>query len=372
MTHIKILFITMLVQGFLAGQLFSADRSDNYEKIDIAGETAKNGIFDPSIEYDKDGKTGYLAYSEIEEPAKVGIAIAKSLDHGKTWKYLLTVNPPEYGFVNYQGKKVAGYWRCEVPSLVYDPDDTGKEWKLMYHKYFTKVPYLDNDRLFIYGWIAYKYASSPEGPWSIEHPLFGAGSFPLKPYHAKYDLNSLHSDLENMLAYTEPGLLCKDSVLYLALQGHSKDSSSVFLLSSSNHGRTWKYRGMLADAKDAELLGYKSLTAPSLAEEKGRIFLLLSPFSPLPRDHDGTYVFEFEDLSKGKLKRDKDGRLIASKYLEPSVKGGNVNAGESDYDEHNTAGGIIMPQIDMNKAIWEKDIKFLNFGIYNTFENLTE
>ncbi len=342
----------------------------HYKRIHIVGETARNGVFDPSIEYDKDGTIGWMAYSAIEEPGRIGTNLAKTTDNGKTWKFVLNVNPSKDGTISHKGENIKGIWRNEVPTLVHDPDDAGKEWKLFWHKYFVKRPFRGKDRMFLYGWIAYKYAPNPKGPWSDEIALFGAGAFLPNPYSVKHNLNSLHPDLKNLVAYSEPGSLYRNGVIYLVLQGHARDSSKIFLMSSRDHGKTWKYLGAPVNQKDAKDLGYLRLVAPSLVEEEGRTFLFLSPFKPLPVDHDGTYIFEFEDISKSKLKRDKNGRLIVHKYLPPSIKGDNINAGESDYDEHNTYGGIVMPQIDINKAIKKKNLTVLDFQIYNTYEGI--
>ncbi len=345
--------------------------NSHYKKINIIGETAKNGIFDPSLEYNKDGTVGWMAYSAVEEPGRVHTHMAKTTDNGKIWTKITEVNTATPGTLKGSGiKSIKGIWRHEVPTLVHDPDDAGKEWKLFWHKYFVKAPFRGKDRMFLYGWIAYKYAPSPEGPWSDEIALFGAGTFLPGPYSVKHNLNSFHPDLKNMVAYSEPGSLYKDGVIYLVLQGHAKNSFRIFLISSGNHGKTWEYLGTLVNQKDAKDLGYLRLVAPSLVKEKGRIFLFLSPFKPMPIDHDGTYIFEFKDISKSELKRDKNGRLIVHKYLPPSIKGDNINAGESDYDEHNTYGRIMMPQIDINKAIKKKNLKALDFRIYNTYERV--
>ncbi len=345
-------------------------RGGHYERIFIIGETAKNGVFDPSIEYNNDGTIGWMAYSAIEEPGRVDIHLAKTTDNGKTWKFVLNVNPSKGGTIKHKGKNIKGVWRNEVPTLVHDPDDAGKEWKLFWHKYFVKRPFRGKDRMFLYGWIAYKYAPSPKGPWSEEIALFGTGTFLSNPYSVKHNLNSFHPDLKNMVAYTEPGSLYRNGVIYLVLQGHAKNSFKILLISSKDHGKTWKYLGTLVNQKDAKDFGYLRLVAPSLVEEAGRTFLFLSPFKPLPVGHDGTYIFEFEDISKSSLKRDKSGRLIVYKYLLPSIKGDNINVGESDYDEHNTYGGIVMPQIDINKGIKKKNLAVLDFQIYNTYENI--
>jgi hypothetical protein len=64
--------------------------------------------------------------------------------------------------------------------------------------------------------------------------------------------------------------------------------------------------------------------------------------------HDGTVAFEFESLEQGTLKRDPSGHLAIAAYFPPqaAILSG-PGGGQSDYDEHNTAGGLIMPQFDV-------------------------
>ncbi len=376
---IFLLFVGTLLANVICDHAAGEQPHPSYEKITITGETARNGVFDPSVEYDKDGTTGWMAYSAVEEPGQVHTHIAKTTDNGKTWKFVFNVNPSKHDAITYKGKNIEGIWRNEVPTLVYDPDDADKEWKLLWHKYFVKPPFRGKDRMFLYGWIAYRYARDPKGPWSDETALFGAGTFLPAPYKVEHNLNAIHPDQKHAAAYTEPGTLYKNGILYLALQVHivkkrflrkPGNISKIILISSEDHGETWQYRGVLVDEDDAQHFGYLRLVAPSLVEEKDRTFIFLSPFRPLPVDHDGTYIFEFEAISKSRLKRDKRNRLIVHKYLPPSIEGDNINAGESDYDEHNSGGGIIMPQIDVNKGIDKKSLTVLDFQMYNTNEGI--
>jgi hypothetical protein len=127
------------------------------------------------------------------------------------------------------------------------------------------------------------------------------------------------------------------------------------------------------DYKDADKFGCVMFTASSLVTDKGRDFLFAAPIRMRNREgiHDGTYIFEFEDISKGKLKRDFAGKLTVHKYLMPSIE--SPNAGESDYDEHNTNGGIVMAQQDNSglkplRNPWNVEI----FKIFNTKKLILE
>ena len=322
----------------------------NYKRIIITGETAKNGIFDPSLEYERDGKIGWMSYSAVNDfPKDVSIHIAKTIDNGKTWRQVGKVNVSKPGIVKYKNKEIKGIWRHEVSTLVNDftDPDYNKRWKIFWHHYFAKPPYKGpNHRMIEYSWIAYKYAPSPIGPWSEEIPLFGAGHFPIQPFKVKYDLNSLASELKNILTYTEPAAFYNNHCLYLALQGigikKGRIISKVLLLSSNDHGKTWRYLGVLLDDEDAKSLGCSRLTAPSLFKVKNEIFLLATPLTK--NIHYGVYVFKIKDIQKAEVERDINGKLIVYKYISPSIF---TNAGQSDYDEHNIYGGIVMAQANL-------------------------
>lgn len=364
--------------------IFSTHRKDvsTYEKISIIGETSssriddasldyQNGVYDPSLEYEKSGEVGWMAYSSVDVPKYIGTHLAKTLDHGKTWTLVKIINPSPDGTVLLDGQEIEGSWWNEVSTLVHDPDDPGREWKLFWHKYFaTHIPEAGaGNRVFQYSWIAYKYTSDPAGEWSEEIPLFGAGSFPLEPYKTKFNLNELHSDLKDFITYTEPGSIYKDGVLYLSLQGHKfvdeVNIAKIILLASQDHGQTWSYVSTLLENDDAKKFDATIFTGSSLVEENSRVFLLATPEDPgwnvLEASDKGVVIFEFENISQGRLKKDKDDELVVIKYLKPLLTTG----GKSDYDEHNTYGGIVMPQL--NFAAYPEV-----FQIFNTKEKIVE
>ena len=361
----RVLFVMIVIVGLCGCQ--TPDEPDvqyeqpqtPFEKMTIQGETAANGVYDPSLEYYNG--TGWIAYSAVEAPKYVHTQLAKSDDHGKTWEYIATINKAVDGTIVLDGKSIEGVWRHEVPTLVHDPQDTGKEWKLFWHKYFTRPPFNAEDRLFPYGWIAYKYAPHPEGPWSEEIPLFGAGIFPPEPYTPLINLSDLHRDLRECIVYSEPGSLVHNNVLYLSLNGHiikGENIGKVFLIASYDHGKTWEYVITLLTPEDARKFGGIYFTGSSLVKEDGRLFLLACPENPADTmHHKGTVIFEFEDITRGELKRDNG--LIVLKYLQPA----RTSGGQSDYDEQNTYGGIVMPQRDV------ADYPYV-FQIFNTKEKI--
>ena len=344
-----------------------ADRS--YVKITIIGGETKNGIFDPSIEYDSAG-VGWLAYSRVELPKYVTTHIAKSTDHGKSWHYVSAVNGSEHGSYRYLGKRFNGVWRSETSTLLYDPADVpSRRWKLFSHRYPSRPPFTKGHHLYAEGWIEYKYAASPEGRWSKPVRVFGKHK-----HKCLVDLTQLHPDLTNILWFNEMGSVVVDGVIYLSLDATTTASGlgewrkrKIILISSSDHGQSWRYTGTLTNYDDANNLGYLVLTGSSLVKHGASLFFLASPSGAKGifkknRGHDGTVVIKIEDITRAKLERDKRGELIVRQRLKP-VKG---SGGLSDYDENNINGGVLFSQLHVDSRSKNTDF----FQIFSTKKQL--
>ncbi len=345
-----------------------AQSAETYIEIVIRGESAANGTYDPSLEYGTDG-VGWMSYSSViaGKNAKVQTAIARSDDQGRTWMRTGLVNQAMPGTIKLGGRDVKGMWWHEVSTLMHDPSDPGREWKLYWHKYFTKLPHKSaKDRVLSHGWIAYRSAAAPEGPWSDETALFGAGPFPPPPYEAEVDIASLHPDFADYIVLTEPGSLFWKGETYLSFQAvrhpsKGKNKHDVILVASD--GASWKGIGVLLKAELAKNFGADIFSGTSLAIDKGRTFLMVTPQklsgSFDATGHLGTLVFEFEDIASGQLKQNPDGSPLVIHYLKPQLSKG----GQADYDEQNTNGGLVMPQFD------ERNLPKA-FRIFNTGERL--
>lgn len=316
--------------------------SSRWAELVVQGDRPNMGIYDLSLEYDNEG-VGWMAYTAAaaqNNQATIETHLAKSTDQGKTWTYVTDLNKARPATLNGE----SGVWWNEVPTIVYDPDDPGKEWKLYYHKYFANMPYRSAaDRRLQYGWIATKTASNPEGPWSDEEALFGAGRFPEKPYSARINISNLSPELSSYFVITELGSLYHDGKLYLSVQGVRKGKGShpdfdIFLVSSDDHGKTWNYVSTPLKAHQAKQYGGDGWTGTSLAKQDGRVFLLVCPemYEKPVNGHRGTLVFEFDDIDTGRL------NLSPTRRINPDLAKG----GQSDFDEQNVRGGIIFPQTD--------------------------
>ncbi|NND65349.1 MAG: hypothetical protein HKM24_05225 [Gammaproteobacteria bacterium] len=350
-----------------------------HEKIKIIGDAPRSGIFDPSIEYDTDG-IGWLAYSAVfGDQAPFGpyveTHLAKSLDNGKSWQYVGKINESSEGtFKQSDGSVVEGNWNYEVSTLVYDPEDTGKEWKIFAHR----ALFLKNQKQGKPGnahpytlpssTVVYRHAPHPAGPWSAAISLFHGKALPDSYANdVRINLNKLHPDLSEHVVFSELGSVVVDGVLYLSLSALKIDGSDqVILLVSDDHAETWRYVGTLIKRSDAAMFGHHAFDGSSLVKLKKRLFLLASPMTRNngANQYNGTLVFEIEDISSAKLKRDDRGIPATYYYIEPnqSMWSGN-GGGTADYDEQNTAGGIVMSQISIKSA---PEI----FQVFNSKQNI--
>lgn len=348
--------------GALAGilaRLAQTAGDVHYTRLVPAGDRLQSGIYDPSVAYTADGSVGWLAYSSVTGGLKpfgpfVNTHLASSTDGGAHWRFVKALNTPGFAsLITADGKTLSGAWRYEVPSLVHDPadPDTGARWKLFVHRYFWTT---QQDRMIGYGWIALRTAADPAGEWSTEVTLFGAGVRPLAPHHGtRIDLNALDNSLHSALAYTEPGALAHDGVLYLSLTALKPRPDGplhdIILIASDDHGKSWRFISTLLTRDDARAAGCEYFDGSDLAEDDGRFFLLASPMVKNKNEvHQGTIAIEFESLGKGILRWDTDRAAAIAAYFAPqrSIFSG-PGAGQSTFDSHNRNGGLIMPQFNV-------------------------
>jgi len=187
----SVLFLIYFREAFFSKKVVQSNIS--YEKINIHGETAYWGVYDPSVEYDENG-IGYLAYSALLKQGYVDTHLAKSADNGKTWNKIAEINSSVSDSIVYKNKIAEGAWRHETPTLLYDKDelDKNKKWKLFWVKGSAKSPYRESDAIWEYVQVWYKYASTPENlPQAKGMPLFGSSFCVVPSCGVKYNVNIL-------------------------------------------------------------------------------------------------------------------------------------------------------------------------------------
>lgn len=337
-----------------------------FEELAPQGDILKTGVADASLEYGGT-MTGWMAYSSVDftKPQRQYVAthIAKSQDLGLTWQFTTVANSANDIF---QNGSYIGTWRNETPSLVYIPTETpDKRWKLYYQRYLAAP---SQPGAYLFNIVAYQYAATPTGPWSQAVCILGDLS------GCNQNLGIIDSELSNMVFFNELGTLYFGEKLYLSMDvspsntgvGTAQDleARKIILLSSANHGVNWQYVGILTDFSDAVAHGYVTFTASSLVLKDGIPYLLITPSGSINGEnkaHDGSYLVKIDDIDKAKVARDDQGKISFLKIIKPT----KTRGGQSDYDEKNTGGGVVMSQIDLSDNIRP-------FKLYDTFESISD
>ena len=315
------------------------------------------GKLDPSLA--ADGKTAWLAYTSQEHPsdapekALISTRLAWSTAgycqkwaHGKT-----AFESKSDDILGPDGQTVfrSGIWRVETPSLVYDPDDKGREWKIFAYKYFwADDPAARLQVAQHFGMIVYKYATSPADEWSTEQWLFSPRpDYPPPPYEqmVSLHLNSLDPSLEKIVTYARPSVIYKDGALVMTLSAFTGDDTPdrVVMITSADHGRTWKYTDIPLQKSDLAAMGsYTRLGGASLIRKGGQVYLA-AVLGDEQLHGRGTFILAFDDLSKGLLQRDpKTGAPVILKQIPLQNPAGN--GGFATYDDACPTGLVTAEQ----------------------------
>ena len=289
--------------------------------LKIAGATIQTaGLLDPSIAYDQKSGKVWMTYT-AENPSRnpgggmmFHVRMASALvENCEGWMQV------DGGFegktddiLGADGHTIfrSGAWRIETPTLVHDPEDIGREWKLYAYKYFW-----DNNPMYArqisrrYGMIVYKYTTDPAKGWSTEQWLFSPTSGNLPPPYGQMvlmHLNDLDASLKNIEVYSRPSALVNGGALVMTLSAFTKGATPdrIIMIISGNHGKSWKYAGTPLRASDLEGIGpYTRLSGASIIEQDGIIYLA-AVLGDEQQYGKGTFIFKFDDFTKGLLQRD--------------------------------------------------------------------
>lgn len=221
-----------------------------------------------------------------------------------------------------------GLWRYETPSLIYDPGDEGKEWKLFAYRYFW--PYEQKYIASVmehYGAITYIYAPTPSGPWSVEQWIFSAApGYPPTPYQEsiRLHLNRLDPSLKDITAYTRPSALAKDGMLLMTLSAFKEGLvlDRIVMIGSLDHGKSWRYIGTPLTA--ADLPGFTTdtyLFGATFFAQEGALYLAVMTGTNNERGPQHTTIFPFVP-GQGVLQRNaQTGAPVPARTIDPLVPG---------------------------------------------------
>lgn len=204
-----------------------------------------------------------------------------------------------------------GMWSIETPTLIYDPDDAGKEWKLFAYKYFWPTGTDLNTAIETakkYSVITYEYSSDINSGWSNEEWLFSPDTMhPPTPYSGlvKNHLNNLSYELNDVTSYARPSAIYKDGIILMALSAFTTQITPdrTILIASSDHGQSWIYVGSPFSKNDSKYFGDKLYKGATLIDHKKGIYLATT-FGTETENTD-TAIIKFKDAGKALLYRNE-------------------------------------------------------------------
>ena len=324
------------------------------QRLSIDGAPGDLGVFDPSVARDPDTGRLWMSYSAVNSSIyypknlywTVSIRLAYSDDNGVRWQDAGAAASPALEAV--LGPMTpdadipadsAGIWQSETSVLVYDPAAVaGERWKLFWHQYLNAnlVPYFVD-----HAWIALKMAATPQELVSASPIKLFAGfglqtdgsntGAPVFSPTGGSPAIQLNTDITRVLGgadlaeltscvFAEPGLFATDAALYLPV--YCVDVAAlpiseylVYFRCNSPcnmvEATSWEYLGRLLTPADAQATTVDHhYQAPSIVQNKGRSFLLVTPVDTTSGDrYDGCRMYEFSDINSNQLRRNNSGLL---------------------------------------------------------------
>lgn len=316
--------------------------------VSISGAGVQTiGFLDPSIAYDPKNRAAWMAYAAQESTSAadslIHVRLARAVAKCDNWSQTEAgIMAKSDDILAPDGQSVfrSGTWRVETPSLVYDPDDKGREWKLFAYKYFW--PTDPSQALQVaqhYGVIVYKTASDPAGQWSSEQWLFSPGpDYPPPPYDqmVAHGLNAMSPELQDVLTYARPSVIYADGILLMSLSAFTGGNTPdrIVMIASRDHGASWQYVGAPLRRADVAALGpYTTLAGASLMLQNGRIYLAAALGDDTMTGR-GTFVFAFDDPGHGHLARDAKGvPVLTQKFPLFAATHGPMGGGIATYTD---------------------------------------
>lgn len=295
----------------------------------IAKGKNTSGILDPSLS--SDGKSKALVYTvvmpEVDGKYSTEVRLSMGMHNCFNWNEVgskIESRPDTLIGPDLKTPVTRGVWRAETPSIVYDPADKGREWKIFAYRYF----WADNNSLArLYGAIVMRTSDSLAAQeWSREEWLFSAtADMPPAPYGSgvKQHLNKLSPDLQNVYFYARPSVVMVNDVMVMTLSAFVQGKNTVdriVMLASSDHGRSWRYLGTpLRDTDLAAMGDFTRLSGGSLFMKDGVLYLSVM-LGNAASDSLGAHILDFQDATGAKLRRHQKTGAIAVAAHVPNIK----------------------------------------------------
>ncbi len=360
-----LLFIAMTIIYVPYVIVTFGDKEDFVPPLQVDGLKKENiGILDPTISFD--GEKHFMTYTAVSKPAsgsqaiRTEVFIAREKRFLQCTRWIQTTLPfPTKGetIIGPDGSTpvASGFWRIETPSLVYDPDDKGKEWKLYAYKYFWAGK---TDLARLYGAIVHRYTSDPADPdgWSTEEWVLGSGAqSPPYPYSQIVQTNmaDLHPSLTDVYFYARPSVVYIDKTLVMSLSAFvmgKQTPDRVVVIASKDHGRTWHYLGTpLRDTMVPQIKtdtgSYSLLQGATLVLHQG-VPYLAAVLGNARIEGAGTFIFGFDNISAGSLIKDDKGHPLLLNHIRLSSQlPTNVGGGFAAYHDSCTGSGVISAEM---------------------------
>src|SRR5690606_11367982 len=121
-------------------------------------------------------------------------------------------------------------------------------------------------------------------------------------------LARLSPALADVVTFSRPSVVYKDGLLVMSLSaftvagGNTPDR--VVMITSRDHGKSWRYAGVALSTADLPKIGaYSKISGATLTVQDGQVYLLAA-LGDDAMQGQGTVVFAVDDVASAKVARD--------------------------------------------------------------------
>ena len=185
----------------------------------------------------------------------------------------------------------------------------------------------------------------------MEQWLFSpAPNYPPPPYDqtVSLHLNQLDPSLQNVMFYARPSVIYKDGALIMTLSAFTNGLAPdrIIMIKSLDHGNSWRYVGVVLRQSDMLTIDHTgSLAGASLVQQDGQIYLA-AVLGNVKQRGLGTFIFGFDDLSRGLLQSDPKtgGPAVLNEIALPAPGAGVLGGGAAAYNDACDSGLFVTEQ----------------------------